>query len=163
MVIPKLKSTLDDLLHDGLFTHVVRKLYVPVLVFSRHNVSAGEEEGERERVCVLLLHGGHLSIGHTQVRKLVEGRSVHGEVLVLDVLLIILTILMAQRRKEKVGEVSRGLPGVRQLPVHYHHLILSVLSFLEHEVVEVEVSVLDTEGGSRSRGLASVFTQLNQP
>ena len=37
------------------------------------------------------------------------------------------------------------------------YLVLSGLSFLEHEVVEVEVSVLDTERGPGPRGLASVY------
>ena len=50
--------------------------------------------------------------------------------------------LAAERRKEEIGEIACRSAGVGQLPIDDLHLHLAVVAGLEHQVVEVEVTVL---------------------
>jgi len=130
---------LDDLLHGGLLAHIVRELDTTILIVLGHDVPARKEEGERQGVVVLVVQ---LVLGQTVVLQLVQCLEILREVLVFDVVLVLFTVLAAERRKKEIGEIACRSAGVGQLPVDDLHLHLAVVAGLEHQVVEVEVTVL---------------------
>ena len=67
----------------------------------------------------------------------------HLEILRLDGLFVNLKHLRIQTGHEEVGEVTASIAGVGHLPVNYHDTGSAIIFFSEHQVVEVEISMLE--------------------
>merc|ERR1719360_256887 len=78
----------------------------------------------------------------------VEGLVEHLKVLLLDRLLVRLVQLGVDAGHEEVGDVAPSSPGVGHLPVDDLDAGSPVLLGLEHQVVEVEVALLQSVDGA---------------
>ena len=76
--------------------------------------------------------------------KAQEDLMEHLEVFRLDTLLIHLKHLWIQTGHEEVGKITSSIASVGHLPVNDHDTGSAIIFIPEHQVVEVEISMLET-------------------
>merc|ERR1719225_347611 len=144
--------SLDQVLAGGLVAQIVGKGHLALLVPSAHYVTTREEEADGETLGVVLLqHPLHLLLlVHPLLLpdQTVEGLVEHIKVFLLDGFLVGLVKLRVDAGHEEVGDVAACSPGVGHLPVYNLDACPSVRLDFEHQVVEVEVSLLQAVDGA---------------